>query len=311
MDMFEERTYPELKPGPRQSLGRLSGRGRCKNVENDKEEPRTPKETRRLSIRIRQNLGSGIPHFVSPRNVETPRPFYISESDHSDSKMQGEDLPYKSHVRPACLPCRRRKSRCKIESHSTACLMCRAHGTECSFPAEKRRKTAPRTPKKKNNHESPSKAPALPTETSVAPSIGLSDDTTILPHSFTSPATTTNLQRSTRAEWGQPQNIQETPLSLEAEDDNPHIVGPAVIDDSHVLADYLSAFSGSRGIRSIHPMEPGSSSSPIVFTKVQKRPVGMILNSNPALHKLQIVEKLIEPWSSRMVDLYVTLDKVD
>jgi hypothetical protein len=31
-----------------------------------------------------------------------------------------------------------------------------------------------------------------------------------------------------------------TPLSLEAEDDNPHILGPAVTGDNHVLADYLS-----------------------------------------------------------------------
>jgi hypothetical protein len=34
--------------------------------------------------------------------------------------------------------------------------------------------------------------------------------------------------------------LPPSPLSLEAEDDNPHILGPAVTGDNHVLADYLS-----------------------------------------------------------------------
>ncbi|KAJ5238830.1 transcriptional regulator family: Fungal Specific TF [Penicillium chermesinum] len=218
--------------------------------------------------------------------------------------MQSEERPYKSHVKPACLPCRRRKSRCKLEPTTTACLMCRAHGTECSFPAEKRRKTAPRTPRRRNyeGNASASETPVPGTETALAPDIGVLRNASSRNHPFSSP-TVRNMHQPARSEWGPPPGAQETPLSLEAEDDNPHIVGPAVVDDSHVLADYLSGFSGSRGIRSIQPIQPGCS-SPIVFTKVQKRPVGIMLNSNPALHKLQIVEKLIEPWSSHMVDLY-------
>lgn len=181
--------------------------------------------------------------------------------------------------------------------------MCRAHSTECTFPAEKRRKTAPRTPKRGNNQHGEIEASILHSETRSAPANGVANNTPAQHPSFSSPATV-NPHQPAHNEWGQAQSVQETPLSLEAEDDNPHIVGPAVIDDSHVLADYLSGFSGSRRIRSIQSIHPGSSSSsPIVFTKVQKRPVGMILNSNPALHKLQIVEKLIEPWASRTVDL--------
>jgi hypothetical protein len=73
--------------------------------------------------------------------------------------------------------------------------------------------------------------------------------------------------------------------------------------DSHILADYLSSIPGNRGMRTIRPVELGSSSFPIVFTKVQKRPLGMMLNSNPALHKLQVIEKLIEPWALHLVDM--------
>lgn len=52
-------------------------------------------------------------------------------------------------------------------------------------------------------------------------------------------------------EWSQVQNDQDTPLPLEAEDDNPHILGPAVTGDSHVLVGYLSSVSGGQGMREI------------------------------------------------------------
>jgi hypothetical protein len=102
----------------------------------------------------------------------------------------------------------------------------------------------------------------------------------------------------------QSQNAQDTPLSLEADDDdNPHILGPAVTGDNHVLADYLSNISGGQGIREVRPVEPGSSSSPVIFTKVKKRPVGLMVNSSPALQNLRIIEKLVEPWGPNLIEL--------
>jgi hypothetical protein len=103
--------------------------------------------------------------------------------------------------------------------------------------------------------------------------------------------------------WTPSNAVVDTPLSLEAEKDNPHILGPTVMNDSHVLADYLSSVPGGPGMRTIRPVEPGSSLSPIVFTKVQKRPVGMVLNSNPALEKLRVIEKLVEPWALNLVNM--------
>ncbi|KAJ5349950.1 hypothetical protein N7541_007677 [Penicillium brevicompactum] len=91
----------------------------------------------------------------------------------------------------------------------------------------------------------------------------------------------------------------------EADDDNPHILGPAVTGDNHVLADYLSNISGGQGIREIRPVEPGSSSSPVIFTKVQKRPLGLNVNSSPALKNLETIEKLVEPWGGHLIELYL------
>lgn len=219
-----------------------------------------------------------------------------------------EERPYRSHARPACMPCRRRKSRCKLEPHSAACLMCRAHGTECSFPPEKRRKTLPKSSRKRHASADTLSPAERYTPTQLAPLIAPSTVPTsqLHPPSGTSRSGGNVSFLPTGYAWPQGQNAHDTPLSLEAEDDNPHILGPAAMGDTHVLADYLSSIPVGRGMRAIRPVELGSSSSPIVFTKVQKRPLGMMLNSNPALHKLQVVEKLIEPWSLHLVDLSVT-----
>lgn len=194
----------------------------------------------------------------------------------------GDERPYRSHTKPACNPCRRRKSRCKIEPHAAACLMCRTHGTECTFPTGRTRTT----PQKRSSTET---ASILPHPTLRAPiASGQIALAATSPHLSTPP---------------QNQNDEDTPLSLEAEDDNPHILGPAVTGDNHILADYLSNISGGQGIREIRPVEPGSSSSPVIFTKVQKRPLGLMVNSSPALHKLQTIEKLVEPWGPHLIDL--------
>ncbi|CAG8221095.1 unnamed protein product [Penicillium salamii] len=194
----------------------------------------------------------------------------------------GDERPYRSHTKPACLPCRRRKSRCKIEPHTEACLMCRAHGTDCTFPNGRAKATS----HKRHSTETAPRVPHPALRTPVAgPSNGL---LAVSPHFSNS----------------QSQNL-DTPLSLEADDDNPHILGPAVTGDNHVLADYLSNISGGQGIREIRPVEPGSSSSPVIFTKVQKRPLGLTVNCSPAMKNLETIEKLIEPWGPHLIELYL------
>ncbi|KAJ5145912.1 uncharacterized protein N7515_000476 [Penicillium bovifimosum] len=200
----------------------------------------------------------------------------------------GDERPYRSHTKPACNPCRRRKSRCKLEPQTAACLMCRAHGTECTFPNGQARAT----PQKRSSTVTAPTIPHPAVRTPIAP-----------PQEH---AVGTSAQFSGLI---QGQNDQDTPLSLEADDDNPHILGPAVTGDTHILADYLSNIPGGQGIREIRPVEPGSSSSPVIFTKVQKRPLGLLVGSSPALEKLQTIEKLVEPFGPRLIDLY--LNKVN
>lgn len=199
----------------------------------------------------------------------------------------GDERPYRSHTKPACVPCRRRKSRCKLEPHTAACLMCRAHGTECTFPNGRGKST----PQKRYSTED---SPIQPHPNLRTPAVATRPLNRLPPPVATSPQFSIVTQA---------RNEQDTPLSLEADDDNPHILGPAVTGDNHVLADYLSNISGGQGIREIRPVEPGSSSSPVIFTKVQKRPLGLMVNSSPALHKLQTIEKLVEPWGPHLIDM--------
>ncbi|KAI1842058.1 hypothetical protein JX266_011709 [Neoarthrinium moseri] len=105
-------------------------------------------------------------------------------------------------------------------------------------------------------------------------------------------------------------DCQPTPLSADdAEQENPHIVGPANTSDSQVLADYLSIISSSNGgVRMVRPV-PASRSKPVLFATVKKRPIGMDNSPSPSQQKLHFIEKLLEPCIDQLIDLY--FDKVN
>lgn len=214
--------------------------------------------------------------------------------------------PYRSHASPACTACRRRKSRCTAEAGASACLMCQAHGTQCSFlgesggsgesgPAPKRQKTASRQTERRlpgagrASTSTPSRG-GLESGSTGAIALG---STAVVAHEARPPS---------------PHDTQGLPISLHPadDDDSPHILGPAVTGDSHVLADYLSnARMGSRAIHMIRPMLSGGDTEPVMFTKVQKRPLGMAVDPTPPSLQLHMIQKLVEPWEEPLVEAYV------
>ncbi|KAJ5888322.1 transcriptional regulator family: Fungal Specific TF [Penicillium taxi] len=224
-----------------------------------------------------------------------------SDLQNSESRPQseGRERPYRSHSRPACLSCRSRKSRCTQEANFTICLACRAHGTECLYPEKRRKNYKNHVPYSRNQSRLPTKDLVIPATPQPDLNTAQSQHPRTTPTFQLAPSPQIN-----QSEWPNTCATQDTPLALDAENDNPHIIGPAIVRDSHVLVDYLSSAPGNQGMRSIRCAQP-SGSSPIVFTKVEKRPLGMLLNSNPAFQKLQIIEKLLEPWGSHLVELYM------
>lgn len=94
-------------------------------------------------------------------------------------------------------------------------------------------------------------------------------------------------------------------MGLNAADDenlNLHIVGPAAADDSRVLTQYLSGVPDApRSSRMVVPVSSGRS-RPVLFTAVQKRPLGIATHPSPSAEKLEIVEKLLEPNLDAIID---------
>ena len=207
---------------------------------------------------------------------------------------QTSERPYRSHSRPACLQCKRRRSRCRLESRQDVCLMCRVHDTECTFPTRKPGKISAsgRASSIRATHDAVSIAPPPPIQTW----------NTQIP---TAACWTSSAQRITY------DTSQKPPMPLDqagGDEANTLVVGPAAINDSQViadLADYLEPSAVNRtGIRLIRTMpgEPG----PVIFTTTHKRPLGMPVHESPSASKCQVIEKILEPHLDHLIDLSVS-----
>lgn len=232
------------------------------------------------------------------------------------SASQGR--PYRSHLRPACGPCRRRKSRCKIEASSSCCLMCRIHGTECLFPEDSERSSGKSSGRSSISTRSPATSrgegrkraartrvppistPVLPTSPSI---VDHGVPPAEVPDAGGSVGTSTSSPRTGQGNEAEG-DYQLTPLSMDhTEHENTHIVGPANTADSQVLADYLSTITTDNGgMRIVRPV-PGSRSKPVLFSTVQKRPMGVERNTNQAREKLNIIEQFLAPYAEQLIEL--------
>lgn len=227
------------------------------------------------------------------------------------------DRPYRSHLRPACFACRRRKSRCKLEAHSPepVCLMCRVHSTPCSFPAHGEvDAAAAKTPiprRRKNARRLPTATADTPVQPIAASFTQLSSTTTAVlgnDSSIDGFGTDGRIWLGDEGNTRLPVAQQHTPLSVDdAEHENRHIIGPVATADSQVLATYLSvATNHTRGLRLIRPMTTHVG-KPVMFAAVQKRPIGLLASQSVTHLKCEIIEKLLEPHVKTAIDVYVIL----
>ncbi|KAF6833775.1 fungal specific transcription factor domain-containing protein [Colletotrichum musicola] len=232
----------------------------------------------------------------------------------ADSSFSSE-RPYRSHLRPACLACRKRKSRCNVDGNGSTCLTCRAHGTPCEFPpAPPGTNTTPRSSKaawraaqaRKARDVSQSHAHPFPSEANDGPQ----------PHA--SPGTVPAVRRQSSSggvvSYDSPHENGKQyaePIAGGGEDEA-HIVGPADIEDTQVLATYLSNDSSvlNRNLRtrtsgtSPHQHAGGVARKPVVFTTVRKQPLGVPNDRTPAFLRCQVIEKLLEPLLPDVIELF-------
>ncbi|KAF2753495.1 hypothetical protein EJ05DRAFT_505128 [Pseudovirgaria hyperparasitica] len=222
--------------------------------------------------------------------------------------------PYRSHLRPACLPCRRRKSRCKTDSVLGQCLMCQAHGTVCVFPEESDHRAA------RNSAQRSSAKPQ--TEDYDGAYGGISAN--LIPryrdsdrHMGRATADTSSVsvpspvqQRPAHTHGSQPAvpTLLDS-LAVDGEH-NPHIVGPVVVNDNDMLQEYLSTRRNdgagpSRMITMGRTFQYGAVRRPVMFSNVQKQPVGLTSNRDPAFLKTMVIEKLLEPFGHELIRVYL------
>ncbi|KAK2590865.1 hypothetical protein QQS21_011439 [Conoideocrella luteorostrata] len=237
---------------------------------------------------------------------------------HQNQTTAQPGRPYRSHLKPACLPCRRRKSRCQTEQGSVICVTCRAHSTECTFPAAS--DTSPRSGPSQRRRRKDATLPRNATPGNAAAPRTADTGCLAKPRSpvddvggtaqfanTSSPLNTwSSTQNVNRGSSGHDQQDEQTPTLGSAEEahHNMHIVGPEVTNDSQVLSDYLSGIPEAvTSTRMVIP-ESASRSKPILFTLVQKRPLGQVANRSVALEKLDIIEKILEPYTKHIIDEY-------
>ncbi|EUC29299.1 hypothetical protein COCCADRAFT_106892 [Bipolaris zeicola 26-R-13] len=197
----------------------------------------------------------------------------------------------KGRSQPACNPCRRRKSRCKYEPAEHACLMCKAHQTQC---VRTLRNGSVQGTWRDDQIEQSS---CHPRQSPSQPSMRTRDlGPSAVDANLAAISTSPSLYLGAAPE-----------VAFDADnEDNPHIAAPATAADSHFLQGYLSSIHAAQGERAIRPALPGTASAPVIFMRVKKRPVGLTIDPNPSSAKLQMIVKLLEPHQDALLMVYRT-----
>jgi hypothetical protein len=217
------------------------------------------------------------------------------------------ERPYRSHMQPACVPCRRRKSRCKLDAADrTACLMCKVHATECAFPSSSKETVRPARTSRKTQARRPSSRQA--STTTVSPSLPINGG-------VCQPPTPLPAHLPEHGAPPEPKCPREIPFpngttSVTGGEDESHVIGPVQSPDAQLIADYLlsdPAMDPRAGrMILVRPGQFQAGQRPILFNTVRKHPLGYSGSQTTAALRCEVVEKLIEPYGSGLIDVYAT-----
>jgi hypothetical protein len=214
-----------------------------------------------------------------------------------------EGRPYRSHLQPACLSCRKRKSRCKTSDLSSKCLMCQAHATPCVFPRNEGKLRS-------KNRRSP--VNAAPQRMRTSEFTSTNHEPLGLPAAWNGSHQEGSAADLAKRPYSNPAHRAESTSDLmgllgEAAEDSSHIVSPAVADDNEVLQSYLSTFPDSRSRLLSRKIQNSTSHlgplRRVMFDTIPKRPLGVLASQPVASQKLEIIEKFLEPYCADVINL--------
>lgn len=242
----------------------------------------------------------------------------------TDSRENG-GRPYRSHLQPACYPCRSRKSRCKTTTYaSSTCDACHAQGTPCVYPpsssrpatasSHSRRRRA--SHKNSANSSSRIRTPRARCLSSTSPTISQRIlqpyvSAEVERHEATSSSSPSTHQHQLSAT---PSNHANHPtisalvsVIAESEQGSSHVVSPAIADDDRVFHEYFSSTSygqSKRMVRShLNSSIPSRIERPILFSTVPKRGQREEESRQIAAGNLEAIEGALHPHCNDLIDL--------
>lgn len=246
--------------------------------------------------------------------------FFVMDTEHDSP----EERPYRSHMHPACLPCRARKSRC-ITRHasSSSCVMCQTQGTDCLFPevAQRSRRKRGHSRRNTSSRERHAIPPLHNLVTrrrcllSTSPTMGQRPF-----QSYTTPGSekssptneaTADHQRCPSPSIGHQGSSISALIDIiaESEQGTSHVVSPAIADDDRVFQEYLfsdTTYGQSRRMVRFHLNlnNPSQHTRPILFNTVPKRGKRESESRSLAVSYCEIIEKLVEPYQNDLINLW-------
>ena len=231
------------------------------------------------------------------------------QHDHISGAMsqRGRDgQPAASNAR-SCLPCRKRKSRCRFDwTDPNVCLMCKVHETSC-FTAEQDQQIStknvptvrPSRARGPRANKAASRAAAAARRTGANASAEPNN-----PASSSTPVRGINTSNP---------NLEATPFrsSVEAVDDSndeAHVIGPVLDAEARSIEHYLANGNAIGMPISLQWWtslgDPLSGAQPVAFNKhVRRRPIGTFEGQSVAAAKCEIVERFLEPNADEVLNL--------
>ncbi|KAI8952423.1 fungal-specific transcription factor domain-containing protein [Xylaria longipes] len=211
---------------------------------------------------------------------------------------------YRSHSQPACIPCRKRKSRCKLDgADSTTCLLCKLHGNECVFPVP-----SAATPSAATSHRRAQKRVAR-----EKPDVPLSQPRPSASTYQHDPPQDVSAQGTSAPPAIESSCSLEVPFADSIATASPsrdefHVIGPVQSSDAQLIANYLfnNPGIGARAGRIIvtRPDHLPSGQRNVLFNAVRRHPLGYVLTQSPQASICEVVTKLLEPHCDNLVDVY-------
>lgn len=226
-----------------------------------------------------------------------------------------QERPYRSHLQPACLECRKRKARCIRNTDNDVCLHCSVRKVSCVLPNTGDKRNGKRVnrlaAKPTGNIASHQQATKRQRQSSLAANAKMNASA----ESPDRPSGRTSVAGRTALPVASEQCVKATAGILDGtENEIPHVLAPNSVDDTNGLNDVLlTDINAQRPVTSPDAVarRTGIGLNSVLFTTVRRRPVGHVKHQSCAASKCELIEKIVGPGMEDLVSVWVLVFQPD